>query len=146
MRNQFIKIVVIAGLCLLAGAAYAGVSNHSADMLAEPPPDPKKKKAGEECKAATECQRHYSCTKTGQKSVCTAPEYHAPPSIPNTKASPPFKSDEPMVQVAEVAKEKRKKAGDECKTSSDCRRHYRCEKSGAWHICVPPEMKEIPKT
>jgi len=80
MRNQIIKIIVIAGLCLFAGGI---------------------------------------------------------------QASPPLKSDEPMV---EVSKEKRKKAGDECKTSSDCRRHYRCEKSGAWNICVPPEMKEIPKT
>jgi hypothetical protein len=84
MKNPFQKMLMIAGLCLLAGAAYAGVSMHTADMTTAPAPDPKKKKAGEECKASAECQRHHTCAKTGEKSVCTAPEYHAPPSIPNT--------------------------------------------------------------
>lgn len=37
------------------------------------PDDPKRKKAGEECKSDDECQKHHSCKKDGDKKVCTAP-------------------------------------------------------------------------
>lgn len=72
--------MLLAGICLLAGTAYAGVSKHSADMMTEPN-DPKKKKAGEECKTSDECQRHHSCVKNDDKGICTAP---VRVNIPNT--------------------------------------------------------------
>lgn len=37
------------------------------------PIDPKKKKAGEACKSASECQKHQTCEKDGDKNVCTDP-------------------------------------------------------------------------
>ncbi len=88
MKTKFTTTLAVAGLCLFAAGIYAGVSAKSADRsMAEystAPIDPKKKKAGEECKAADECQRHHSCVKTGEKSICTAPQHFNPPSIPNT--------------------------------------------------------------
>lgn len=81
------KFFVIATSCLLAGAIYAGVSQHRADMAKQAitaPDDPKKKKAGEECKGSDECQRHHSCEKSGDKRVCTAPVMPHYKEIPNT--------------------------------------------------------------
>lgn len=72
---------LIAAICLLAGTTYAGVSLHTGDMAPEPKYDPKKKKPGEVCKASDECQRHHSCIKNDDKSVCTAP---VRVNIPNT--------------------------------------------------------------
>lgn len=75
MKKQSILIIIV-GFCL-AGAIYAGVSQHQADMAREAvtaPNDPKKKKAGEECKSSDECQRHHSCEQAGDKSVCVAPK------------------------------------------------------------------------
>ena len=54
----------------------AGISGPSALEVKEgppPPDDPNKKKAGEDCKDSSECQKHHSCAKDGDKSVCTAP-------------------------------------------------------------------------
>lgn len=81
MKTTFQSIILMAGICLLAGTAYAGVSMNTADMALEPKHDPKKKKPGEECKASDECQRHHSCVKNDDKSVCTAP---VRVNIPNT--------------------------------------------------------------
>jgi hypothetical protein len=80
MKNKFTKIILIAGLCTLAGGIYAGVSI-MADQAMEPAPDPKKKQAGAQCKSSDECQRHHACSKVGEKSVCVAP---VRPNIPNT--------------------------------------------------------------
>lgn len=38
-----------------------------------PPDDPKKKKEGEACKSSDECQKHHTCTKVDDKTVCQAP-------------------------------------------------------------------------
>lgn len=86
MKKQSI-LLAIAASCLLAGAIYAGVSQHRADMAKEAmaaPHDPKKKNAGEECKSSDECQRHHSCEKAGEKKVCTAPVMPERTDIPNT--------------------------------------------------------------
>ena len=72
MIKKIITAIMAAGLCLFAGSVYAGASAKMASEVYEPM-DPKKKKPGDECKAAEECQRHHSCTKQGDKSVCTAP-------------------------------------------------------------------------
>lgn len=85
--NKNYTIITIAGLCLLAGSIYAGVSQYRADMAREAvtaPNDPKKKKAGEECKSSSECQHHHSCEKAGDKRVCTAPVMPHYKEIPNT--------------------------------------------------------------
>ncbi len=79
MKTSLARIVLIACLALLAGTAYAGASMRAADEAMEPAPDPKKKKAGEECKTSDECQRHHSCKKDGDKGVCTAPPRHKIP-------------------------------------------------------------------
>lgn len=81
MKYPIRKITVFALLCLFGTALYAGISKHAADMRMQEAHDPKRKKAGEECKSSDECQRHHSCVKSGEKSICTAP-----PSvnIPNT--------------------------------------------------------------
>lgn len=73
MKTSLMRIVLITCLALIAGSAYAGASMRAADQASEAGPDPKKKKAGEECKSSDECQSHHSCTKTGDKGVCTAP-------------------------------------------------------------------------
>jgi hypothetical protein len=57
--------------------AYAdvdqGATAQPVSQVKEPPPDPKKKLAGDECKSSDECQRHHSCVKSGDKKVCEAP-------------------------------------------------------------------------
>lgn len=52
---------------------------YPASEAAPPPPDPKKKKEGEPCEKSSECQRHHSCVKVGDQSVCQAPRR---PSLP----------------------------------------------------------------
>lgn len=56
---------------------------------------------------------------------------------------PQEKSDRAMESPTEPRK---KKAGEECKTSEECRRHHRCEKVVDKNVCVAPELREIPKT
>ncbi len=73
MLNKLTRIVMIAGLVLCVTSAYAGAPIQAADALMEPAPDTKKKKAGAECKTSDECQRHHTCSKAGEKNVCTAP-------------------------------------------------------------------------
>ncbi len=82
MRINLVKIILITCLALIAGSTHAGAKMRAADMaseMPEAPPDPKKKKAGEECKTSDECQRHHSCKKDGDKGVCTAPPRHKIP-------------------------------------------------------------------
>ena len=57
-----------------AQAAIAASGESGATQVKEPPPDPKRKRAGDACKTDDECQRHHSCVKTGDKGVCTAPQ------------------------------------------------------------------------
>jgi hypothetical protein len=71
MRKLLIITLLMTGLTVLSGQAYAGAM--AADEPMEPAPDPKKKKAGEECKSSDECQKHHACSKNGEKNVCTAP-------------------------------------------------------------------------
>lgn len=75
--------LLIASVLLLGGNIYSIPPLKGADqgISAPIPIDPKKKKAGDECKASTECQRHHTCEKTGAKRVCVAPPRH---EIPNT--------------------------------------------------------------
>lgn len=79
MKKSIQKTILITGLALLGGAIYAGATMRAADESSEVAPDPKKKKAGEECKTSDECQRHHSCKKDGDKGVCTAPPRHKIP-------------------------------------------------------------------
>jgi hypothetical protein len=73
MKNKFTKIILIAGLILFTGSAYAIPPVKVADEPMESTFAPKKKKAGEECKSSDECQRHHQCSAVGDKSVCTRP-------------------------------------------------------------------------
>lgn len=50
-----------------------GQAPHAVSESPPPPDDPKKKKAGEACKSSDECQRHHTCEKVGDTSVCKAP-------------------------------------------------------------------------
>ncbi len=73
MKSTITQGILIAFLVLVAGSTHAGAKMRAADEASEVAPDPKKKKAGEECKTSDECQRHHSCKKEGDKGVCTAP-------------------------------------------------------------------------
>lgn len=56
--------------------ALSGVTGPAAHAVSEAPPppdDPKRKKEGEACKSSDECQRHHTCAKVGDTSVCKAP-------------------------------------------------------------------------
>lgn len=82
MKKKFAQGILFALVILVAGSTHAGAKMRAADMaseMPEAPPDPKKKKAGEECKTSDECQRHHSCKKDGDKGVCTAPPRHKIP-------------------------------------------------------------------
>ena len=83
MKTQrMLCAITVTGL--LAGAIYPGISKREADMAKEAvstPGNPKKKKAGEECKTSDECRRHHRCEKVAEKSVCVAPELR---EIPKT--------------------------------------------------------------
>lgn len=83
MIRQLLYISIFVASGISPTALFAEASAHSAKM-AMPPHDPKKKKAGEECKANSECQHHHTCVKSGEKSVCTAPKRDDYPGIPNT--------------------------------------------------------------
>lgn len=71
MRNKSIALVFILGFTC-ATHVHAKASLKMASEAAEII-DPKKKKAGEECKTSDECQRHHACAPAGEKNVCTAP-------------------------------------------------------------------------
>lgn len=60
-------------------ALGSGSAAQPASEAAPPPPDPKKKKEGEPCTSASECQKHHTCAKVGNQSVCQAPSR---PSLP----------------------------------------------------------------
>lgn len=79
MKMKTANAILIACLALIAGSTHAGAKMRAADEASEVAPDPKKKKAGEECKTSDECQRHHSCKKDGNKGVCTAPPRHKIP-------------------------------------------------------------------
>jgi hypothetical protein len=79
MRRIITKGILIAVLAFFAGSVSADKTMKMASEVMEPAPDPKKKKAGEECKTADECQRHHACSKAGEKNVCTAPPRHKIP-------------------------------------------------------------------
>lgn len=82
-----LKAALIFSSALVAGSflGATAVSPVHADALAPAgaaahpvseayvPLDPNKKKPGEECKSSDECQKHHTCTKSGDKSVCVAP-------------------------------------------------------------------------
>lgn len=72
MTKKNSLLILIGALALSTGAIYAGATMKQASEMMIPD-DPKKKKAGEECKTSDECQNHHSCKKEGEKSVCTAP-------------------------------------------------------------------------
>lgn len=74
MKKTIITAILCAAFAVLAGPAFAGAQAkmRAADEAPEQI-DPKKKKAGEECKESDECQKHHQCVKSGEKGVCTAP-------------------------------------------------------------------------
>lgn len=57
-------------------------------------------------------------------------------------ASPPLKTDEPM----ESAAHPKKKAGEECRSSDECKRHHTCSHNGTKKVCTAMSLKDIPKT
>ncbi|MFO1471769.1 MAG: hypothetical protein U1F27_12120 [Turneriella sp.] len=83
MIKHYLYISIFVASGILPTALFAEGSAQYAKM-AVPSQDPKKKKAGEECKATSECQHHHTCVKSGEKSVCTAPKRDDYPGIPNT--------------------------------------------------------------
>lgn len=60
-------------LLLLIGITTLAVGSSYAKQRPVEPPDPNKKRPGEECSRDDECQKHHSCKKTGDKGICTAP-------------------------------------------------------------------------
>lgn len=76
MKRNTVLFLILAGTVALAGSAVYAKQRAEAIMADEgppEPPDPKKKKPGEECSRDDECQKHHSCKKTGDKGMCTAP-------------------------------------------------------------------------
>jgi len=83
MNKTTTTVILCAALVILSGPAFAGAQAKmkAADEAPEQI-DPKKKKAGEECKATDECQKHHQCVKSGEKGVCTAPPRRSlPPGV-----------------------------------------------------------------
>lgn len=39
---------------------------------------------------------------------------------------------------------KKKKPGEECKTSDECQRHHSCSKDGDKNVCVAPPRRKLP--
>ena len=72
MKKMF-TLIMLAGFALLAPSAFAGAPMKMASEAIEPAPDPKKKKAGDQCTSSDECQKHHTCVKNGDKGICTAP-------------------------------------------------------------------------
>ncbi len=72
-----LSLLLLIGITILAvGSSYAKQRPAEAIMADEgpvEPPDPKKKRPGEECSSDDQCQKHHSCKKTGDKGICTAP-------------------------------------------------------------------------
>lgn len=75
MRKTFIGIIIFTGL---AFSIDAGISIYE---YKEATPDPKREKAGEDCKKSDQCQSHHTCGEAKGKNVCIAP---TPWEIPNT--------------------------------------------------------------
>lgn len=76
------KIFLLVILAMFTNAPYVRQSMLHAGAMMQPPFDPKKKKAGDECTSSDECQRHHKCEKSGdaaEKGVCVAPP---PPKLP----------------------------------------------------------------
>lgn len=75
MRNFLIPILMIFVNVLAGSTTFAKQSAEAimADEGPPEPPDPKKKRPGEECSSDDQCQKHHSCRKTGNKGICTAP-------------------------------------------------------------------------
>lgn len=73
MKTKITRIILLTTLAVVAGTAYAGASMKAADQAPQAAPDPKKKKAGEECKNSDECQSHHMCSKVADKNICWAP-------------------------------------------------------------------------
>jgi hypothetical protein len=63
MKKKLSLLLLIGITTLAVGSSYAK----------QQPPDPNKKRPGEECSRDDECQKHHSCKKTGDKGICTAP-------------------------------------------------------------------------
>ena len=75
LLGLFLGVTLPTSRALAQGPLTPGLSDaQHASQVKEPAPDPNKKSAGQECKTADECQRHHSCEKVGNKSVCKAPE------------------------------------------------------------------------
>lgn len=73
MSPLTLRLCLVAGAVILSGAAFAGPTAHPAAPAIQPSPDPKKKNAGDACKSTSECQSYLTCSKVGEKNVCTAP-------------------------------------------------------------------------
>ncbi len=80
MKNKITRNILISTLVFVAAGAFAGPPMKPAAEAIESAPDPKKKKAGEECKVSTECPRHYICSPAGEKNVCTVSPLPVPPT------------------------------------------------------------------
>jgi len=81
MKKTKTMLMLAAFFCVASGI-YAGARADMAAEMQQEPNDPKKKKPGDECKSADECQRHHSCEKVGDKNVCKAPAPHKlPPGV-----------------------------------------------------------------
>ncbi len=132
MKNRLTSIIIIAALASFTGASYA----KSSMRAPEPAPDPTKKKTGEECKTADECQAHHSCSKAGEKNVCTA--------HPRPKMKPGVVTMQMGSQAIEPFDPKKKKAGEECKVSDECQKHHECKKDGDKGVCTAPPAPKLP--
>jgi hypothetical protein len=81
MKNKISIIILTILISIIAGMVYAGAPAKPADEPVETTPEPKRKKAGEECKVSTECPRHHICEKIGEKNVCiVSPRPEVPPT------------------------------------------------------------------
>ena len=82
MKMKSTLTLLLAACAVFAVVSPAAAKMKAASEVAPPPHDPKKKKAGEECQSADECQVHHTCTKSGEKNVCTAPPRRTlPPGV-----------------------------------------------------------------
>lgn len=76
MKTNTVLFLILAGTVALTVSTVHAKQRAEAIMADEgppEPPDPKKKKVGEECTSDAECQKHHSCKKTGDNGKCTAP-------------------------------------------------------------------------
>jgi hypothetical protein len=74
--NRSLQIAALLSGTLMVGV-FLGASSSPrpahAGAAAQAPIDPNKKMPGDACKSSDECQKHHSCAKVGDKSVCQAP-------------------------------------------------------------------------